>query len=50
MWRKKNSYKIFAHLRFGDHSRKQNLIECNNDRVIKNLCDFFDSHTTNIIR
>ena len=31
---RKNSYKIFAHLRFGDHNRKQELIECNNERVI----------------
>ena len=47
---RRNSYKIFAHLRFGDHSRKQELIECNNQRVISSLTEFIDAHTTNMIK
>lgn len=45
-----NSFKIFTHLRFGDHSRKQSLIEMHNDKIIKNLTEYFDGHRTNMIK
>lgn len=45
----RQSYKIFCHLRFGDHTRKQDLIEFNNDKIIPTISDFLDAHKTNII-
>ncbi len=45
-----NAYNIFVHTRFGDYFKKQDFIERYNNIMVKNLSEYFDGHTTNMIK